>query len=37
MFGIMDLIIAGGGIYVIYQYIVMVTTRKLQTNMLLTK
>lgn len=37
MFGIMDLIIAGGGIYVIYQYIVMVTTRKLQTNMLLPK
>ena len=37
MFGFMDLIVAGGGIYVIYQYIMMVKTRKLQNSALLPK
>lgn len=37
MFGLMDLIIVGGGIYVIYQYIVMVTSRRLTNSMLLPK
>ena len=37
MFGLMDLIVAGGGIYVIYQYIMMVKTRKVQNSALLPK
>lgn len=37
MFGLMDIIILGGGIYVIYQYILMVTSRKLQNGLLLPK
>ena len=37
MFGFMDLIIVGGGLYVIYLYIVMVRTRKLENNALLPK
>lgn len=37
MFDLMDLIIVGGGLYVIYLYIVMVRSRKLENNMLLPK
>lgn len=36
-FGIMDLIIAVSGIYVIVQYVLMVKTKKLRQNMLLPK
>lgn len=37
MFGFMDLIIVGGGLYVIYQYIKMIHSRKLETSALLPK
>lgn len=37
MFGIMDLIVVGGGIYVLYQYVIMVTSRQLKSSLLLPK
>lgn len=37
MFTLMDILIAGSGLYVIYQYIVMVTKKELQENMILPK
>ena len=37
MFGIMDLIVIGGGIYVLYQYVIMVTSRHLKPNVLFPK
>lgn len=37
VFGIMDLLVAACGGYVIYQYIMMITTKTLRQNMLVSK